>query len=97
MLAALENGVKGGKWYSLIDKVWDKNTLWSAWWRVSENHGAAGVDRISIERFREKAEQYLGELEQGLKSGGYTPEAVRRVYIPKGPGQTRALGIPVGL
>ena len=94
MLAALENGVKGGKWYSLIDKVWDKDTLRLAWWRVSENHGAAGVDRISIERFREKAEQYLEELEQGLKSGRYTPEAVRRVYIPKGHGQTRPLGIP---
>lgn len=23
MLAALERGVKGGKWYSLIDKVWN--------------------------------------------------------------------------
>ena len=27
MLAALETGVKGGKWYSLIDKVYSEDTL----------------------------------------------------------------------
>ncbi|MBF0436663.1 MAG: hypothetical protein HQL77_14980 [Magnetococcales bacterium] len=94
MLTALENGVKGGRWYSLIDKVWDRKTLNQAWKQVAENHGAAGVDRISIERFGAKADQYLEELEQVLRSGRYTPEAVRRVHIPKGPGQTRPLGIP---
>ena len=94
MLATLENGVKGGKWYSLIDKVLRKQTLRSAWTQVSGNRGASGVDRISIERFKGNEERYLEELEQGLKSGSYRPEAVRRVHIPKGPGQTRPLGIP---
>ena len=31
MLAALVNGVKGGKWYSLIDKVYNPRTLKAAW------------------------------------------------------------------
>ncbi len=31
MLAALENGVKGGKWYSLIDKVVRYRMLGVAW------------------------------------------------------------------
>ena len=31
MLSALENGVKGGKWFSLIDKVWAPATLNLAW------------------------------------------------------------------
>lgn len=44
MLAALDNGVKGGKWYSLMDKVYRKETLWRAWLRVQSNAGAAGVD-----------------------------------------------------
>ena len=51
MVSALENGVKGGRWFSLIDKVWAPATLEAAWERVWANHGAAGVDRQSIERF----------------------------------------------
>ena len=94
MLAALGNGVKGGKWFSLMDKVYSPHTLMQAWERVASNKGAAGVDRISIERFAGKAGQYLKELSEELRTKRYRPEAVRRTYIPKGPGQTRPLGIP---
>ena len=94
MLAALGNGVKGGKWFSLIDKVYRMQTLRVAWQQVKRNKGAAGVDDISIERFGFKAESYLEELSQSLKEGSYQPIAVKRVYIPKGPGQQRPLGIP---
>jgi RNA-directed DNA polymerase len=94
MLAALDNGVTGGKWYSLIDKVSAPRTLQAAWAQVAANGGAAGVDRMSIERFRAKEQQYLEELSQVLQEGRYQPLAVRRVQIPKGPGQTRPLGIP---
>ena len=45
MLAALENGVKGGKWHALMDKVWRPNALNVAWQRVRANRGAAGVDK----------------------------------------------------
>ena len=51
MLAALDNGVKGGKWFSLIDKVYDPKTLMAAWKKVASNKGAAGVDKISINAF----------------------------------------------
>ena len=44
MLAALGNGVKGGKWYNLMDKVVRPTTLEAAWRKVSRNHGVAGVD-----------------------------------------------------
>src|SRR3972149_6766925 len=94
MLAALENGVKGNKWFSLIDKVYRPATLAAAWQRVAANKGAAGVDGQSVQHYAARAEQYLGELEQALKSGTYQPLAVRRVDIPKGPGKTRPLGIP---
>ena len=94
MLAALGNGVKGGKWFSLMDKVYAPQTLALAWERVMANNGAAGVDRVSIERFTAKAGQYLKELSEDLRTKRYRPDAVRRTYIPKGPGQTRPLGIP---
>ena len=94
MLAALGNGVKGGKWFSLIDKVCQPVTLQAAWRKVAANAGAAGVDRQSVEQFAVRAEQYLVELEAALKAGSYEPMAVLRVEIPKGAGKMRPLGIP---
>ena len=94
MLAALENGVKGNKWFSLIDKVYRPATLAAAWQRVAANKGAAGADGQSVQHYAARAEAYLGELKQTLRSGTYRPLAVRRVDIPKGLGKTRPLGIP---
>lgn len=94
MLAALGNGVRGGKWFSLIDKVYRPATLWAAWQRVAANRGAAGVDGQSVEQFAARAGDYLKELGQALRSGTYRPLAVKRVEIAKAPGKTRPLGIP---
>jgi RNA-directed DNA polymerase len=94
MLAALENGVKGGKWFSLIDKVYRPATLLAAWQKVAANAGAAGVDGQSVKQFAAGAELYLRELEEALKRGRYKPLAVRRVEIPKERGKFRPLGIP---
>lgn len=94
MLSALANGVKGNKWFSLMDKVERPSTLATAWRKVSSNGGAAGVDRQSIDRFAARSDEYLGELAQSLKERSYRPQAVKRVEIPKGDGKTRPLGIP---
>jgi RNA-directed DNA polymerase len=95
MLAALENGVKGGKWFSLIDKVYRVETLKAAWQKVAANGGAAGVDGQSVKRFAARAEMYLKELSIALKRGTYRAMAVRRVEISKEKGKMRPLGIPV--
>mgnify|MGYP001298740439 FL=1 len=94
MLAALVNGVRGGKWFSLIDKVYRPATLRSAWQQVLVNRGAAGVDRVSVERFAGNLDRYLSELGQELESGRYRPLPVRRVEIEKADGKLRPLGIP---
>ncbi len=95
MVSALVNGVKGGRWYSLMDKVYAPATLAAAWARVRANRGAAGVDGVSIERFAARDEVYLAELSTALREGTYLPQPVKRVDIPKGDGRTRPLGIPV--
>ena len=94
MVSALVNGVKGGKWFSLVDKVIRPTTLEAAWRKVARNKGAAGVDGQSIERFAAQTERYLRELHDSLKDGSYRPSPIKRVEIPKGDGRTRPLGIP---
>jgi RNA-directed DNA polymerase len=94
MLAALQSGVKGGSWYSLMDKVAAVRTLQAAWKRVRAKAGAHGVDGVSVKRFAAHAQQYLAQLAQSLGEGSYRPEPVRRVEIPKSDGGKRALGIP---
>lgn len=94
MVSALVNGVKGGRWFSLIDKVYAPATLALAWQKVRSNGGAAGVDGVSVDRFAARSEEYLAELSEALRTGSYRPQAVRRIEIPKGDGRTRPLGIP---
>jgi RNA-directed DNA polymerase len=94
MMSALGNGVKGGKWFSLVDKVIRPATLEAAWRKVERNKGAAGMDGQGTARFAAGAERHLTELHENLKNGSYRPGPVKRVEIPKGNGQTRPLGIP---
>lgn len=95
MLTTLETGVKGGKWFSLIDKVWSPANLDAAWRNVQANRGAGGVDGKTVERFGRYLAQELTALEVALREDRYSPYGVRRVYIPKpGSTETRPLGIP---
>ena len=94
MVSALDNGVTGGKWFSLIDKVIRPATLERAWQGVARNQGAAGVDGQSVERFARNAAEYLTELQVSLADGSYRPQPVKRVEIAKSDGKTRPLGIP---
>lgn len=95
MLAALENGVKGGVWFSLMDKVYNLANLRSAFEEVKANRGGSGVDHQSIEQFEEHLETNLQYLHEMLKAGSYRPSAIKRVWIPKPGGrEKRPLGIP---
>ncbi len=95
MLMALERGIKGGRWYSLSDKVWSETNLLSAWLAVANNGGAAGVDRQSIAKFRAHCPEELERLSQELRSERYERQPARRVWIDKpGSKEKRPLGIP---
>jgi len=95
MLATLEQGVRGGRWHSLIDKLYPITTLRTAFAAVSANDGAAGVDHVTIERYASDLEANLERLSMALRSGTYRPQAIRRHYIPKpGSQELRPLGIP---
>ena len=96
MLATLmDNKVKGGKWHTLIDKVYSKLNLFCSAGKVLGKRGAAGVDRQTVESFAEHEREELQELETQLREGRYVPAPVRRAWIPKpGSSEKRPLGIP---
>jgi RNA-directed DNA polymerase len=95
MLTALEEGVKGGKWFSLIDKIHPVRTLRAAFSQVAANKGAAGVDHVTVEIFEYRLEENLKKLSEELRIGTYQPQQIRRHYIPKpGTKEKRPLGIP---
>jgi RNA-directed DNA polymerase len=94
MLEALERGVKGGKWHSLIDKVYQSGNLIDAWEQVKKNHGGSGVDRMTLHQFSEHLTSRLETLQKQVQEGSYEPLPVRRAYIPKLGGGRRPLGIP---
>jgi len=95
MLTALENGVKGGKWFSLIDKVFSTANLESAWRRVAGNRGAPGVDRITVSDYDRHLEHNTARLQEALRTDAYQPLPNRRTWIGKpGSREKRPLGIP---
>ena len=95
MLTALEEGVKGGKWFRLIDKVFAERNLLAGYGKVAANQGAPGVDHVTVEAFGNDLGANVGKLTQALRDGSYEPQAIRRVYIPKpGSNEQRPLGIP---
>ena len=61
---------------------------------VKRTRGAAGLDKQSITMFDANVAENLLALRRELQSGTSQPIPLRRVYIPKGKGAVRPLGIP---
>ena len=95
MLATLETGIEGGKWFRLIDKVWSPKNLGRSLEKVIAKGGSAGVDQQSARQIEVHKDQTIAKLEQELRSTQYQPQAVKRVWIPKpGSKEKRPLGVP---
>jgi RNA-directed DNA polymerase len=95
MLTTLEQGVRGGRWHTLIDKVYAPLNLYAASRRVIGNQGAAGVDHQTVEGFEAHRQEELDRLHEALRMNTYRPQAVRRVWIEKpGSKEQRPLGVP---
>jgi RNA-directed DNA polymerase len=95
MLTTLIEGVEGGKWFRLFDKVFAERNLLAAYQQVAQKKGAAGVDHVTVRQFERQLPEAIWELSDQLRGGSYRPQAIRRVHIPKpGRTETRPLGIP---
>ncbi len=65
-----------------------------SWKAVRRNRGAAGIDKVSIELYTQHVGTNLEKLMREMKTRNYQPKPLKRVYIPKGKGKMRPLGIP---
>ena len=78
----------------LIDEIVEARNFREAWMSVRRNHGAAGMDKMSVEELDVYMPAHIEELKSLIKSKQYKPSPVRCVYIPKSNCKQRPLGIP---
>jgi RNA-directed DNA polymerase len=95
MLATLERGITGGKWYSLMDKVWKMSNLQRAVEKVAQGKSVKKADGRKCRRYVEQSARRLPTLQAQVQSGRYQPKPVQRIWIPKlGSKELRPLGVP---
>lgn len=85
-----------GRWraWSLHGDLGRRDVLETALKAVVSNAGVAGVDGVTTEQVKTDAAAFLDALQAELRSKSYRPSPVLRVWIPKGGGKPRPLGIP---
>jgi len=80
---------------TLMQQALTRENLQCAWEQVKANHGAPGIDGMTVEQFPEFIRSpKWASVKKALEDGTYEPQPVRRVYIPKDSGGRRPLGIP---
>jgi len=82
------------KYYTLKDRIVKKKNMEKAARNVISNGGNPGVDGIGIKEFNKNYKMHMREIYRQMKEGRYEAPPVLRVFIPKGDGRERPLGIP---
>ena len=81
----------------LMEEIVSRGNMMKAYNRVVSNKGAAGIDGMSTGRLKEYLHREWPRIKEELLCGGYQPQPVRKVEIPKPGGGVRMLGIPTVL
>jgi RNA-directed DNA polymerase len=79
----------------LLERILSRDNLNKAYKQIKENHGAPGIDGMTVEAALPWLRENRDELMQSIREGRYKPNSVRRKEIPKPDGSgERKLGIP---
>ena len=78
----------------LLDRILQRDNLNRAYLQVERNHGAPGIDGMTVKEALPWLKEHKEELLESIRNGSYKPSPVRRKDIPKPDGGTRQLGIP---
>lgn len=92
--ASTGEGKERGGAEGLLERILDRNNLNRAYKQVKRNHGAPGVDGMTVEQAMPWLQEHRTELLESIRAGKYEPSPVRRKEIPKPDGGVRKLGIP---
>src|SRR3990167_11032673 len=79
---------------NLFSQITRLSTLYRAWDRVEDNHGCAGVDGVTVEKYAGSLEENIGKLQKALLTGKYSPLPLLRFYVDKPDGGKRAISVP---
>jgi len=79
---------------SLLEEILHEPNLYEAWKQVKRNHGAPGIDKITIEEFAKDLPEHIEPIISSVMNETYEPSPVRRKDIEKSNGGFRMLGIP---
>jgi len=71
----------------------NRGNLRDCFYRLRKD-SSAGIDRTTWQEYGSNLDERLDDLVARMKQWSYRPQPVRRVYIPKGDGKMRPLGIP---
>jgi group II intron reverse transcriptase/maturase len=75
------------------ERIQAMENLTAAWEEVAGKKGAAGIDEVSIKRWRRNWEERLVNLAAAVRANTYQPRRLRRFYVPKSDGSLRQLSI----
>ena len=78
----------------LLETIMEDANIEKAIQRVMSNKGSGGVDKMQVAEVRTHFAQHWSYLKKLIMEGHYSPQAVKRVEIPKDNGKKRELGIP---
>lgn len=73
--------------------ILNKETLTASFQRLNKK-SAAGVDGVNAAEYRKNLSENVDRLVTRLQEKRYKAKLIRRVFIPKGQGKLRPLGIP---
>ncbi len=92
-ISAREGKERGGA-NDLLESILERDNLNRAYKQVKRNHGAPGIDGMTVEAALSWIKEHRDELLESIRCGRYKPSPVRRKEIPKPDGGVRKLGIP---